>query len=242
MDHPNSTHSEGAAHPAYLEQSRVSSIIACNVILLAVITVAVAVRLFVRYQYFKVRSDDVLCFTSWVFTFVLCFVAMWMTRYGYGRHFELIAQHPSTISMFLKLVFVSKLVYIIALNTIKMSFCVLYMHIFVPSRVLKSLCIALIVLLIMECIEEMIVVILQCRPVQKAWDATGSIHGQCLNITAFYYASFGIKLATDIAIFVLPIPPLLRLRVSGPQKFVVVLMFALGLLYGDPFELLQSLY
>ncbi|KAH1345759.1 hypothetical protein KXX14_004732, partial [Aspergillus fumigatus] len=41
---------------------------------------------------------------------------------------------------------------------------------------------------------------------------------------------FGIKLATDIAIFVLPIPPLLRLRVRGLQKFVVILMFALGLM------------
>ncbi|EAW19835.1 putative integral membrane protein [Aspergillus fischeri NRRL 181] len=111
---------------------------------------------------------------------------------------------------------------------LKVSFCVLYMHIFLPSRVLKSLCIALIILLIMEFVEEIIVVILQCRPVQAAWDPT--IPGRCLNMTLFYYVSFGIKLATDIAIFVLPIPPLLRLRVRGLQKFGVILMFALGLL------------
>jgi hypothetical protein len=87
---------------------------------------------------------------------------------------------------------------------------------------------ALIVLLIMECVEEIIVVILQCRPIQSAWNPT--VPGHCLNMILFYYVSFGIKLATDIAIFVLPIPPLLRLRVRGLQKFVVVLMFALGLL------------
>ncbi|KAH3279266.1 hypothetical protein KXW55_009110 [Aspergillus fumigatus] len=79
----------------------------------------------------------------------------------------------------------------------------------------------------MECVEEIIVVILQCRPVQAAWTP---IPAKCLNLTLFYYVSFGIKLATDIAIFVLPIPPFLRLRVRGLQKFVVILMFALGLM------------
>ncbi|KAH1657672.1 hypothetical protein KXX15_004055 [Aspergillus fumigatus] len=202
MDQLNLTHFEGAAHSAYLAQSRVPNIIACNVILLSIVSIAVAMRLYVRYRYFMIRSDD-------------------MTRYGYGRHFELIAKQPSTVSMFLKLA------YIIALNMIKMSFCVLYMHIFVPSRVLNSLCVALIILLIMECVEEIIVVILQCRPVQAAWTP---IPAKCLNLTLFYYVSFGIKLATDIAIFVLPIPPLLRLRVRGLQKFVVILMFALGLM------------
>ncbi|KAH1331056.1 hypothetical protein KXV70_007254 [Aspergillus fumigatus] len=202
MDQLNLTHFEGAAHSAYLAQSRVPNIIACNVILLSIVSIAVAMRLYVRYRYFMIRSDD-------------------MTRYGYGRHFELIAKQPSTVSMFLKLA------YIIALNMIKMSFCVSYMHIFAPSRVLNSLCVALIILLIMECVEEIIVVILQCRPVQAAWTP---IPAKCLNLTLFYYVSFGIKLATDIAIFVLPIPPLLRLRVRGLQKFVVILMFALGLM------------
>ncbi|KAM0122622.1 hypothetical protein ACP6JC_000689 [Aspergillus fumigatus] len=72
----------------------------------------------------------------------------------------------------------------------------------------------------MECVEEIIVVILQCRPVQAAWTP---IPAKCLNLTLFYYVSFGIKLATDIAIFVLPIPPLLRLRVRGLQKFVTLI-------------------
>ncbi|KAH1712675.1 hypothetical protein KXV68_005331 [Aspergillus fumigatus] len=240
MDQLNLTHFEGAAHSAYLAQSRVPNIIACNVILLSIVSIAVAMRLYVRYRYFMIRSDDILCFISWnrqdVHVFSLfCLNVEYgsfspispgpnmylVTRYGYGRHFELIAKQPSTVSMFLKLA------YIIALNMIKMSFCVLYMHIFVPSRVLNSLCVALIILLIMECVEEIIVVILQCRPVQAAWTP---IPAKCLNLTLFYYVSFGIKLATDIAIFVLPIPPLLRLRVRGLQKFVVILMFALGLM------------
>jgi hypothetical protein len=105
---------------------------------------------------------------------------------------------------------------------------------------MRSLCIALIVLLMMECLEEVIVVLLQCQPLEKAWDITDSIPGHCLNMTVFYYVSFGIKLATDIAIFVLPIPPLLRLRVRGLQKFGVLLMFSLGLLYGHLLNYLNA--
>lgn len=51
-------HFEGAAHSAYLAQSRVPNIIACNVILLSIVSIAVAMRLYVRYRYFMIRSDD----------------------------------------------------------------------------------------------------------------------------------------------------------------------------------------
>jgi hypothetical protein len=102
MDQLNLTHFEGAANTAYLAQSRVPAVIACNVILLSIVSIAVAVRLYVRYRYYRIRSDDILCIISWMFTFALCFISMWMTRYGYGRHFELIAGQPSTITMFLK--------------------------------------------------------------------------------------------------------------------------------------------
>lgn len=57
MEHPI-LHGKGAAHTAYLKQSRVPQIINCNVILLAVVTAAVAVRAYVRYRYFRIRSDD----------------------------------------------------------------------------------------------------------------------------------------------------------------------------------------
>jgi hypothetical protein len=58
MDQLNLTHFEGAANTAYLAQSRVPAVIACNVILLAIVSIAVAVRLYVRYRYYRIRSDD----------------------------------------------------------------------------------------------------------------------------------------------------------------------------------------
>lgn len=53
--------------PVDLNASRVSSIIACNTVLLVIATAGLSVRLFVRLRYLSgLNFDDLLCVTSWV--------------------------------------------------------------------------------------------------------------------------------------------------------------------------------
>ena len=80
----------------------------------------------------------------------------------------------------------------------------------------------------MELIEEVAVVLAQCSPLRKAW--TPELPGTCLNLLTFFYVSFGIKLATDIVLFCLPIPMLQKLNVGSGKKIGVIFMFSLGLL------------
>lgn len=55
---------------AYLAQSRIPEIIICNVILLAIATAGLAVRLFVRMRYLTgINLDDMLCVVSWACLF-----------------------------------------------------------------------------------------------------------------------------------------------------------------------------
>lgn len=52
---------------AYLAQSRIPDVIACNVVLLVFATGGLLVRLFVRLRYLTgINIDDVICMTSWV--------------------------------------------------------------------------------------------------------------------------------------------------------------------------------
>lgn len=52
---------------AYLAQSRIPDIIACNVILLVFATGGLLIRLFVRVRYLTgINLDDIICMTSWV--------------------------------------------------------------------------------------------------------------------------------------------------------------------------------
>ena len=83
-------------------------------------------------------------------------------------------------------------------------------------------------ILVAELIEESVVVLSQCAPLQKAWNV--ELPGKCLNLLTFFYVSFGIKLATDIALFCLPIPMVGTLKIDLGKKIGVIFMFSLGLL------------
>ncbi|GAA91602.1 integral membrane protein [Aspergillus luchuensis IFO 4308] len=156
-----------------------------------------------------------------------------VTRYGYGKHIATI-NNSEKLEMFLKLDFVSMIAYLLALGTVKVSFCLLYLQIF-PGKAFRIACWSLVGLLVAETIEETFVVIFQCSPIHKAWDASGNVKGQCLSLTAFYYISFGIRLATDLALFALPLPKVMQLNMTLGKRAGLVIMFGLGVLYaGSP--------
>lgn len=58
---------------AYLAQSRIPEIIACNIVLLAFATGGLLVRLFVRVRYLTgINLDDLVCIASWVRYLFFC--------------------------------------------------------------------------------------------------------------------------------------------------------------------------
>ena len=70
--------------------------------------------------------------------------------------------------------------------------------------------------------------ILQCQPVQFFWNHT--IKGHCIDINAFYTASGGLNLVSDIFILSMPIPILWSLKLSTERKLGVIFLFLLGAL------------
>ena len=109
----------------------------------------------------------------------------------------------------------------------KLAFVFFYLKIFPVSR-LRTSSYVLAAILIAELVEESAVVLSQCVPLQKAWNV--ELPGKCLNLLTFFYVSFGIKLATDIALFCLPIPMLGKLKIGLGKKIGLIFMFSLGLL------------
>jgi hypothetical protein len=129
----------------------------------------------------------------------------------------------------IQLDFVTMLAYVLALGTIKMSFCLLYLHIF-PGKKFQSACWWLLAIVVAQTIAETLVVLFQCTPVHKAWDATGLVEGTCVDMNTFYYANFAVKLASDLALFTMPIPKVVQLKMSVGKRVGVAVMFGLGLL------------
>jgi hypothetical protein len=65
-----------------------------------------------------------------------------------------------------------------------------------------------------------------CRPIQAFW---GEAEGKCINLVAFTYFTNITNLVTDLWIFALPIPIILKLQASKEKKIGLCFLFSLGL-------------
>lgn len=83
------------------------------------------------------------------------------------------------------------LAYVWGFVTIKSSFAVLYLRL-LPDITNRRINQGLLILLLVEGLEECLVVIFKCIPVDKAW--TPSKDGTCLDMRPFYYAAVCMKL------------------------------------------------
>lgn len=70
---------------------------------------------------------------------------------------------------------------------------------------------------------------LGCRPVQGWWDATVAATAQCVDKVAFTYSTNITNLLTDIWIFIMPIPIILKLQASRNKKIGLCFLFSVGL-------------
>ncbi|ETN44725.1 uncharacterized protein HMPREF1541_10395 [Cyphellophora europaea CBS 101466] len=68
--------------------------------------------------------------------------------------------------------------------------------------------------------------VFQCIPLQRAWNPM--IPGKCLNIKALFIGNAVPNILTDAVMVVLPIPPVLKLRLPLSQRIAVIGIFMLG--------------
>lgn len=66
-----------------------------------------------------------------------------------------------------------------------------------------------------------------CHPIRRAFDFK-IMAGHCLDAGALYIATAGANIATDIMLFLLPTPVILKLKMGKAQKIACILIFAIG--------------
>ncbi|EKG16292.1 hypothetical protein MPH_06501 [Macrophomina phaseolina MS6] len=212
--------------PSGNSDSNASSVLKCNIPLICLSTIAIGIRLYTRLVIKKaIGLDDYLVTCAYVAGMVLFIACCVGTKFGLGYHF--VAVSEGDFITFRKIQFLMQLSYIASFVASKLSFAALYLRVF-PEQLFRRIIVSLSVLLVAEYIEETVVICLQCRPIQKLWQPT--IDGSCMDLRTFYYVAFAVKLATDLTLFLLPIPALQRLQTSLGKKIGVLAMFSLGLL------------
>jgi hypothetical protein len=76
-------------------------------------------------------------------------------------------------------------------------------------------------------VSFLVVFLTNCEPVDQLWNPQPD--GHCRDQQYSDYATIGINLVLDIAILVLPMPMVWRLKMALNKKIIVTVMFSLGL-------------
>ncbi|CAK7210662.1 hypothetical protein SEUCBS140593_000906 [Sporothrix eucalyptigena] len=206
--------------------SYATPLLVSSILMIIVATSSVAMRLYVRTGILGgLGWDDALITASWVFAMGLYSATLAARNYGFGQHMAIVPSED--ISTFSRLIMVCSTTYSWGVPAAKASFAVLYLRI-LQGRRLAMLNKFLIVFLVCQAIEETLVVVLQCRPISKAWDTT--VEGHCIRLVPMWWCTFVFNLFTDLTLFIQPIPTMWHLQLPLTKRVGVIAMLSLGLL------------
>ncbi|KAJ5201805.1 uncharacterized protein N7498_006468 [Penicillium cinerascens] len=124
--------------------------------------------------------------------------------------------------------YIAEIFYCVEIYFIKMSILCLYIRIFPETS--HPYFITTMVLLTASLIILLPMIIWQCVPIHAIWDLHRS-DARCLSVSGVAYANAAVNIATEVAILILPLPLLQRLRVSKSTKGALFAIFGTGSLY-----------
>ncbi|KAI5361285.1 Putative extracellular membrane protein, CFEM [Septoria linicola] len=129
----------------------------------------------------------------------------------------------------LKVYFYDELLYLLALPTIKIAILCTYLRIF-PTKQFRTLVFVAIGLNVAYAITFFLITVFQCDPVPLAWTHWDQEQpGRCNNINAQSWASAALNIILDLIVVILPMPMLWKMNLNPRKKFLVMLMFGVGL-------------
>ena len=67
-----------------------------------------------------------------------------------------------------------------------------------------------------------------CRTIKASWDPYSFETGYCINTAVLYIAIAVANIASDVLIFVFPIPTIVKLKMPLAQKIGAGIMFGIG--------------
>ncbi|KAK8058186.1 hypothetical protein PG994_008634 [Apiospora phragmitis] len=211
----------------YLAQSRATELEVFFSIPIPLVLLTTALRLSVRMATIPKGSlaiDDYLMICATVAAVAVSAVGLGFgAPYGYGRHIEAVS--PGDFITFKMGNYIFSHCYDVAIATTKLSVLALYYRIFIIPcfRRLIILTSTFVVLwfLLME-----LVLLLGWQPIQSWWTGNGD---DAIHITWFAYFTNITNMLTDLWIFIMPIPVILKLQTGMNRRIGLCFLFSFGL-------------
>lgn len=129
------------------------------------------------------------------------------------------------------MIYASQAGYFITIGFTKMTFLFFFLYIF-PTQGIRRTVFILIGITVCHSLGFELALIFSCLPIRAVWTAwmKEEVPRYCMNQNAFIYAAAGTNIAIDLAILTVPIPSLLKLKLSLRRKFFLVCIFSTGFL------------
>ncbi|KAI1479680.1 hypothetical protein F4774DRAFT_425801 [Daldinia eschscholtzii] len=210
---------------AHEDQSLVPGIIACVVICSIASILFFILRLYSQYlvsRKFCLTQSDILLLIGLVFNILVNIGFGMAAKYGAGRHITAVTD----LRLLSLWKITAEMAYYLSLLFIKLGILRLYGTIF-PSRTFRTLLWIFALLFITFHLVAIIVVILECIPIEYSWDMTIQ-GGHCVNSGLYTFLAGIFNIITEFMILLSPIPYVLRLNTSKQKKMLLVFTFGMG--------------
>ncbi|KAH8687650.1 hypothetical protein BGZ60DRAFT_394117 [Tricladium varicosporioides] len=190
-------------------------------------TIAVPLRIYCR----RLTStalwwDDYFILIAYVFCIGVFGLNVNYVQQGIGRHIKAVYEaNPSGPKDILKTVIPADVSYFISLSFTKFSILAFYWRLFQASRLRVGIY-AVGITVIVWCFASIIAVSLTCVPFKAFWDP--AVVGRCIDIGKYYFATSVPNVVTDFVLLLMPLPHLVKLKVSFWRKVVVLGLFCVG--------------
>ncbi|PYH89848.1 hypothetical protein BO71DRAFT_487608 [Aspergillus ellipticus CBS 707.79] len=191
---------------------------------LCLATVVVALRLYARLHMLRKPGwDDLLIALSLITDFFFFAFLVVEIKYGLAKNQDEL--QPNELEKQLKALYITIPLYNLCLTLTKLSLIFLYRRLFPPKGYQVLLMVALAVVLVTG-MWMVFSAILFCIPVRAFWDT--SIPHTCLSQSVVWGLNAALQITTDLALVIIPLPILARLRLPKRQKAALIFIFALG--------------
>ncbi|OQO04337.1 hypothetical protein B0A48_10948 [Cryoendolithus antarcticus] len=202
------------------------AVLAVTLVFIILATIATILRLYTRLVIARNAGlDDV--FIALALAFALATESMVALEAVYDNGRAKAPLTPAQGLSYAKTVYVSIIMYNVALFCIKMSLILQYLRIF-PQKGFRMACYAMMVIVFIYsswCIWGQVFF---CTPIAGFWDYQLARSAKCFPKLPVWFTNAGINIVTDIAIVGLPIPMIRQLKMAKRQKIALMGVFALG--------------
>lgn len=148
-----------------------------------------------------------------------------MVQHGFGLHIKALSTEDSIFT--LRAFWLVQMMYKFSLQATKISLLLFYVRIFHHIAWFKKVSYATILFLLIYLVTTTIVSILQCRPIQMAWEKKEP--GTCIDLLSFFVFNGAVAVLTDLIVLGLPLPLVWGLQLPLTQKLSLIPVFGIGI-------------